>query len=217
MKRLATTLILTVLIIAAGCGKNHPDDWLTEKGLQITKKSAVKSFTSATYYQDMKDETKSYSNGEVDIPVKVSIDETTKDCEEGRKKVILTTSLDLSVSGEDQLVWYISAFDRYTGTEFYSPTKTKRKYELTITTDNGDYDIEASLGGKIDDKLFIRTVTVDCPQDYDGAAFEIGYGSIEMLNEYQNSEVQERVHRIDETPFFPTNGYQYYFVSYDDK
>ena len=209
--------MLAILMMMTGCGKSHGDDWLSQKGLVITKKSAVKSFTTATYYQDLKDETNSYSNGEVDIPVKVSIDETKEDCEEGRKKVILTTSLDLSVGGDDQLVWYISAFDRYSGTEFYSPSKKKNSYELTVTNDKGDYDLEAKISGKIDDKLFIRTITVDCPQDYDGSVFEIGYGSIEMLNEFKSSEIQERVRRINETPFFPTNGHPYYFVSYDDK
>ena len=217
MRRLITICILTVLMIMAGCGKGHGDDWLSEKGLEITKKSSVKSFTTATYYQDMQDETKSYSNGEVDIPIKVSIDETTKDCDEGRKKVVLTTSLDLSVDKENQLVWYISAFDRYTGTEFFSPSKSKKAYTLTVSTADGDYDIESTIGASIDDEWFIRTITVDCPKDYDGAVFEIGYGSIEMLNEYQNSDIQERIHRIDETPFFPTNGHPYYFVSYDDK
>ena len=216
MKRITLTIVLTVLIMMTACGKSRPDDWLTKNGLEISKKSSVKSFKSATYYQDMKDESKSYTNGEVDIPVKVTIEETKEDCEEGRKKVILTTSMDLSVSGEDQLVWYVGAFDRYTGTEFYSPTQTKRSYVLTISTDKGDYDIEAKLGGKIDDMIFNRTITVDCPEDYDGAVFEIGYGSIEQLNEYETSEVRERIHTIDETPFFPTNGHTYYFVSYDD-
>ena len=102
-----------MLLMMTGCGKSRGEDWLSKQGYEITKKSAVKSFTSATYYQDREDETKSYSNGEVEIPIKVSIDETKEDCDKGRKKVILTTSLDLSVSGDDQLVWYISAFDRY--------------------------------------------------------------------------------------------------------
>ncbi|MBP5309159.1 MAG: hypothetical protein J6Z05_00905 [Lachnospiraceae bacterium] len=206
-----------MLLMMTGCGKSRGEDWLSKQGYEITKKSAVKSFTSATYYQDREDETKSYSNGEVEIPIKVSIDETKEDCEEGRKKVILTTSLDLSVAGDDQLVWYISAFDRYSGTEFYAPTKKSNTFSLTVKNEKGDYDIESKLSGKIEDKLFIRTITVDCPEDYDGAVFEIGYGSVEMLNEFQNSEIQERERRIDETPFFPTNGHPYYFVSYDDK
>ncbi|MCR5800559.1 MAG: hypothetical protein K6G69_10835 [Lachnospiraceae bacterium] len=54
--------------------------------------------------------------------------------------IILTTSLDLSVAGDDQLVWDISAFDRYSGTEFYAPTKKSNTFSLTVKNEKGDYD-----------------------------------------------------------------------------
>lgn len=216
LKKITMAFILTILIMLTGCASGHSDDWLSAQGQKITNKGSVRSFTTAYYYQDMEDESNSHTIGDVDIPTKVTIEETQKDCEDGRKKVILTTKLDFSEC-DDPLVWYISAFDRYTGTEFYSPDNKKNTHSLTITTEDKTYDIIAKIEGKIDDKFFIRTVTVDCPKDYDGTVFEIGYGSIEMLNEYTNSDITQRIHRIDETPFFPTNGYPYYFVSYNNK
>ena len=219
MKKITMAFILTILIMLTGCASGHSDDWLSAQGQKITNKGSVRSFTTSYYYQDRDDESKSHTIGEMDIPVKVTIEETQKDCEDGRKKVILTTRLDYSEWDDLQPVGFIGAFDRYTGTEFYSPDNKKNTHSLTITTEDKTYDIIAKIGGKIDreKKLYFRTLTVDCPKDYDGTVFEIGYGSIEMLNEYENSDITKRIHRIDETPFFPTNGYPYYFVSYNNK
>ncbi len=220
MKKITMAFILTILIMLTGCASGHSDDWLSAQGQKITNKGSVRSFKTSYYYQDRDDESKSHTIGEIDMPIKVTIEETQEDCEDGRKKVILTTRLDFSKCDDIKPVWFISAFDRYTGTEFFSSDDKYNTHSLTITTEDKTYDdIFAIIGGRLDreKKYYFRTLTVDCPEDYDGTVFEIGYGSVEMVNEYRNSDITQRIHRIDETPFFPTNGYPYYFVSYNNK
>ena len=90
-------------------GEKQKEDWLSGKGLSITKKSDFKEFESTTY--DQSDKENYHTNGEVKIPTKIEIDETKEECEEGRKKVRLTAELDLSVNEDDGLYWYITAIE----------------------------------------------------------------------------------------------------------
>ena len=130
MKRLVKVILLFTMIMSlSGCGEKQKEDWLSGKGLSITKKSDFKEFESTTY--DQSDKENYHTNGEVKIPTKIEIDETKEECEEGRKKVRLTAELDLSVNEDDGLYWYITAIDRYTGTEFYSPVTDKRDFILS--------------------------------------------------------------------------------------
>ena len=78
MKKLLSAFLLSLLLVmTVGCG-NKSNDWLSQQGIKITNKNFVKSFTTATYNQNMKDDSKSYTDGEVDIPIKVTIKESKK-------------------------------------------------------------------------------------------------------------------------------------------
>ena len=213
-KRMHVVLMIMLLAVLTACGQK--EDWLSKQGITITKQDSFKSFISTIYHYEKDDPLTSYTLEEVEIPMDVSIEETTKDCERGYKKVILTTHMDISVSGKEGLVYYISPFDRYTGTEFYNPEQ-KHAYELTIEYEGKEYDITSTEGTKLDDMILTRIITVDCPKDYDGTVFEVGYANIEMLNEYKESELRHRIRRIDEMPFYITNGHQYYYFTYNNK
>ncbi len=214
-KKMYVTLLTVFIMVLTACGQK--DDWLSKQGITITDQNSFKSFTSTIYRYEKEDPSISYTLGEVEIPMDLSIEETTKDCERGYKKVILTTHMDISVSGKEGLVYYISPFDRYTGTEFFNPEQN-HAYELTIEYDGKEYDITSTEGTKLDeDMMLTRIITVDCPKDYDGTVFEVGYATIEMLNEYKESELRHRIRRIDEMPFYITNGHQYYYFTVDNR
>ena len=213
-KRMHVVLMIMLLVVLTACGQK--DDWLSKQGITITKQDSFKSFISTTYHYEKDDPSTSYTLEEVEIPMDVSVEETTKDCEKGYKKVILTTHMDISVRGEECLEYYISSFDRYTGTEFFNPEQN-HAYELTIEYDGKEYDITSTEGTMLNDTILTRIITVDCPKNYDGTVFVVGYSTIEMLDEYMESDLRHRIRRIDEMPFFITNGHQYYYFTSNNK
>ena len=217
MKRLVKVILLFTMIMSlSGCGEKQKEDWLSGKGLSITKKSDFKEFESTTY--DQSDKENYHTNGEVKIPTKIEIDETKEECEGGRKKVRLTAELDLSVNEDDGLYWYITAIDRYTGTEFYSPVTDKRDFILSIDVDGQKIDIKAQSFTKPTDYPKVSVIiVVDCPEDYDGVVFAVGYASVEAAEEYRESEITGRIRTLDEVPFWQEKSDKYYYFSYDDK
>ena len=64
MKRLVKVILLFTMIMSlSGCGEKQKEDWLSGKGLSITKKSDFKEFESTTY--DQSDKENYHTNGEV--------------------------------------------------------------------------------------------------------------------------------------------------------
>ena len=60
-------------------------------------------------------------------------------------------------------------------------------------------------------------IVVDCPEDYDGVVFAVGYASVEAAEEYRESEITGRIRTLDEVPFWQEKSDKYYYFSYDDK
>ncbi len=61
-------------------------------------------------------------------------------------------------------------------------------------------------------------VTATVPEDYEDTVFQIGYGSTELAEQAdKETDLSSRLYRIDEMPYFDTNGKQYrYFTAKDE-
>lgn len=142
----------------------------------------------------------------------VSIIETVEGCEEGHKKVICTVTSDVSESLNNDNVWiWISAFDRYTGTSF--------EYDGIADISYGDrtYDVGMVFKGGEGFPLWTDTLTVTCPEDYDGTVFQIGYFDSFLAEENAATDYNGKFITIDETPAFDLNGHEYKYFSYKNE
>ena len=172
--------------------------WFDEKGLQITPQG---NYTLITMMGNPKTgkEVK-----EVKVPSSIRITETTDGTEEGYKQVTATITEDLSVTkGGNRLLGWYSAFDRNTGISFESAGK--EAFKARVETDFSDAVYPTGT---------IR-ITVTCPKDYDGTVFQVGYENIAMNTSWHQNTPQGASYRIDELPYFDTNGHKYFYFSYN--
>jgi len=64
-----------------------------------------------------------------------------------------------------------------------------------------------------DDKI-LMTINVNCPEDYDGTVFQIGYSDMSINEANASIDYSTERHTIDELPGFNTNGHDYLYFSY---
>jgi hypothetical protein len=183
--------------------------WFADAGLKITPQGDFKFKTSS------KD-----GKSEKDVTGNISIEETTDGAPEGCKKVKAVVKTKMEADG----YWWLSVFDRYTGTSFEFGDKllstpnydgVKKGYVRILHGDDW-YDIAVNFdfGGKALDKT--STVTVTCPADYDGTVFQLGYSSKEIGDEFDKMDL-DVLHTIDEFPAYDSNGHEYlYFSALDE-
>ena len=94
----------------------------------------------------------------------------------------------------------------------------KRDFILSIDVDGQKIDIKAQSFTKPTDYPKVSVIiVVDCPEDYDGVVFAVGYASVEAAEEYRESEITGRIRTLDEVPFWQEKSDKYYYFSYDDK
>lgn len=200
------------------------EDWLASNGLEITKQSDFDSFTTAVHPPKKRE-----TIGEMKFPATISIKETTDGCDEGYKKIVIKLEIDPSPSGSNGFTFFSAPLDRYTGTEFREPmgetglemttrTHSVEGHEYLTFMSNGEsIDIDKTCVNEMVGKKHVEMTTVVCPEDYDGTIFSVGYYDYDLEDESDASGTAERVHRMDETPFFGTNGHKYYYFSYTDE
>ena len=203
--------------------EDDSEDWFSSHDLEITKQDDFSSFTTALHSKGERD-----IAGEMKFPASIKIDETTDGCEDGYKKIVIRLEIDPSPSGKYGFTFFSAPLDRYTGTEFREPTgetgleMTTNKHSvegheyLTFSSNGKKVDIEKDCLNEMVGSKHVETTTVICPEDYDGTVFQVGYYDYELEDESDAGGTAERIHRIDETPFFGTNGHKYYYFSYTD-
>lgn len=195
----------------------EPADWLEAHDITITPQGDCQ----VTLWTGESDQVTFVSD--VDFPVNVAISETTEGADEGFKKVTAVFAIDLSNWNWASPCWkdWASAFDRYTGTSFEfdsSGTITNvgehAVKEGYVTIQNGDeyYDVSIEFAYDAQESIDYTTITINCPVDYDGAVFQIGYASPEQEEQTQQIDFSARLYTIDELPFYG-NGYLYFTMS----
>ncbi len=184
---------------------SYGDSWFKDAGIKITPQG---DFKFKTLSKDGKTER--------DVTGNISIEETTKGAPEGCKKVKAVIKSKMEAEG----YWWLSVFDRYTGTSFEFGDKllstpnydgVKKGYVCILHGDDWyDIAVDFYFGGKELDKT--STVTVTCPADYDGTVFQIGYSSEDIGDEFGKIDL-DVLHTIDEFPAYDSNGHEYLYYS----
>lgn len=192
-------------------------DWLAEHGIEITPQGSCQVTLCGC------DENYNPTD-DFDAAVDVAISETTEGVEKGFKKVSAVFTIDWSASTSSGEYNWVSAFDRYTGTSFEFDTGTTyakdgehTAKEGFVAIQNGEeyYDVSIEFASDGQGRLMYRTVTVTCPEDYDGTVFQIGYSSPELAEGFESSvDLSSRLYTIDEFPYYG-DGY-YYFTMTDE-
>lgn len=198
----------------------EPPTWLEEKGLTISPQGDF-TYQTMTYdanYQDQR---------EIDIPSTVSIIETTEEVDEGYKRVIASFHDDVSHINryKEGFLAIHGAFDRYTGIEFDIDSELMydqgfEKGVIPIDYDGRKYDVSVEFAFISDDVSADYTITVSCPEDYDGAVFYAGYWSqllaSEEANEDKNDDLTE-LHTMDNFLEGHGSGHPYYYFTYSNQ
>ncbi len=192
----------------------EPPTWLEEQGITITPQG---DFTYQTMGSDGTNDL-----GEFDVSSNVSISETTEGAEEGFKKVIAVFQEDYSQrTGGKYLCWH-SAFDRYTGIAFEISNDTiydngSRAGVIPIEYDGKTYETSIEYDWTTDGNKATMTVTVTCPEDYDGTVFQAGYSDSGTDGICEEIDLAERLHTLDEFPNYDTNGHTYYYFTINNQ
>lgn len=202
-------------------------DWFDDNGLSAT---SAGSFTFDTMMNDGEDDT-----DETEVSAKVTITQTTENAPDGYKIVTATFIYDVSDSDGEQGILADGAFDRYTGTYFgfeneqpetedededdddsssngNSKEEESREGFVKITNGSDDYYIAVVSDQKTEEPMITKTISIICPNDYDGAVFFSGYSSLEMDKDLKELDPAERLYTFDELPFMDNGHDCYYFI-----
>ncbi len=197
-------------------GDKKKNGWLQDHGISITPQG---SFVITAGLVDG-----NKAAGDIEVPTNVTISETTDGCDTGYKKVIISCTCDVSAAeGKASAVWN-SVFDRYTGISYENTSipvvntemgeSHSNVQSLSLSIDGKDYDIYMDHTHENNFPNTIDNITITCPSDYDGAVFQIGYGSLDLMEKLGGLDFSSKVYTIDEIPFFDSNGHGYYYLTY---
>jgi hypothetical protein len=194
-------------------------EWFDKAGLKITPQGDFTLTAQMIFYSDN-------SVQDIEIPCNIEITETTEGAPEGYKYVFGVFTVDYSEYDDlyenwDFVSWF-SAFDRYTGTSFESdPSATYGDSQtpgvIPIEYDGKTYDITYLFGYTKKSGVATISVTVTCPEDYEGTVFQCGSGPWEVVDEYSQMDLSEKLYTIDELPYYDSNGYPYFYFSNTNK
>lgn len=190
--------------------------WLESHGLVITPQG---DFT----YQTMGVDADDNDTELFEVPSQVKITESTEGVEDGYKQVTAVFTEDM-INNIDGGYWnYISAFDRYTGISFEFDTETtytdfgetaQKDGFVTIGSGKDTYSVAVSQNTVNDYPFIEESVTVTCPESYDGTVFQIGRCDAAQIEKFMEMDMTARLYTIDELPFY---GEGYYYFAYGDK
>ncbi len=196
-------------------------DWFDDNDLTA---SSTGSFTFDTMMNDGEDDT-----DEMEVSAKVTINQTTENAPDGYKIVTATFIYDVSDSDGEKGILADGAFDRYTGTYFGfeneqpesedededdsdSKNEESREGFVKITNGSDDYYIAVVSDQKTEEPMITKTISIICPNDYDGAVFFSGYSSLDLDKDLKELDPAERLYTFDELPFMDNGHDCYYFV-----
>ncbi len=228
MRRRSRRYQLCMMIVLAGvllcaCGVDDTAQKKKEEGFSAKQGIAVTPQGDCQVEVGGFDSASGEITGDFMADVKVTISETTEDVADGFKKVSAQFAIDASNCTGDGILFWCSAFDRYTGTsfEFDSAVNEQLDGEHTaqdgfVTIQNGDesYDVSVEFMSENEGYTVYKTIVVTCPVEYEGAMFQLGKDSLEQMTKNSVIDYAARLYTIDELPYY---GDEYlYFTMTDD-
>ena len=78
------------------------------------------------------------------------------------------------------------------------------------------YDVRMEYDAQQNGNTDTYTVTVICPEDYDGTVFDIGCAYKDLSEMYDKIDLKKKLYTIDELPYYGDH-YSYYYFSSSDK
>lgn len=215
-----TSILLCAILCACGTNdsqKKKLEGWSAKQGITVTPQGDCEVEMGGY------DAASGEITGDFIANVNVAVSESTADVADGYKKVSAVFTIDASNCSGDGILFWCSAFDRYTGTsfEFDSAVNQQLEGEHTaqdgfVTIQNGDeaYDVSVEFMTEGEGTLITKTVVVTCPVDYDGVMFQLGKDSLEQMTKNAEIDYTARLYTIDELPYFGGD-YQYFTMSDD--
>lgn len=213
--------LLCIALCACGTGvdnqKKKDEGWSVKQGISVTPQG------------DCQVEMGGYdaSSGEITddftADVNVAISESTVDVADGYKKVSAVFVIDAKNCTGDGILFWCSAFDRYTGTSFEFDSAVNEQLDgehtaqdgfVTIRNGNESYDVSIEFMTEGEGTLITKTVVVTCPVDYEGVMFQLGKDSLEQMTKNAEIDYAARLYTIDELPYYGEN-YQYFTITDD--
>ncbi|MCR5733920.1 MAG: zinc ribbon domain-containing protein [Lachnospiraceae bacterium] len=192
-------------------------NYLSDFGIKITPQG---EFTFKTMLV-----TKTEDIEEIEMPAIVRAYENTDGVRAGFKEVIFDCAYDTNSFTEQEgagpYYWY-TVFDRYTGTCLEFNDDVERIDDEGFVRLSGgeggmDLDIKVEFENTYDDDYRYGRAIITCPEWYDGAVFQVGFNSRELHNVNASIAYEGRPYRMDEMPYFDTNGHEYKYFSVNDK
>lgn len=181
------------------------EDFLSKNGLVITPQGSQKLLLTPMDSDEVE---------EMDSNVTVV---TVDSDEEG----YVDTTATFEITMNSSLTYYVTAFDRYTGTCLESHPQsfetneisTKHDNVCVVDVDGKQYDCGITVGQSVDEWVTTITLSVHHPKEYDGVVFQFG-----KLNSAQKTETEN----IDYNTAFTVDQYpvllegQYFFTATDN-
>lgn len=189
-----------------------PTSWIEEQGI-VTAPSG-----SGTFHTNMKNADRTQNIGVVDIPYTIKVEEIRGVDKKGYKRVVATFVEDCTPSNDEIVADWITAFDAYTGFSFEKNDETimvwdgedvNRENAITIEHNGTQYDVLMYKEATNRWPIVEYKITVICPEDYDGAVFQVGGSSVEQADMLSQVDFNSRLWLISELPYYG-EGYYYY-------
>lgn len=221
MKKLAIGMVAFLMgAVLCACGledKKKEEGWSTKQGISVTPQGDCQVIMGGY------DAASGEITGNFTADVNVSISESKEGVADGFKKVSAVFSIDAGNCTGDGILFWCSAFDRYTGTSFEFDSAVNQKLDgehtaqegfVTIQNGNETYDVSVKFMTEGEGYQITKTVAVVCPVDYEGVMFQIGKDSLEQMVENSEIDYAAKLYTIDELPYYG-DGYLY-FTKTDD-
>ncbi len=202
-------------------------DWAEENGLTVegADKTSFKFNTmkikSSTDDDGNEEDSDSETEEEFEVSTKLTISESTENAPDNYKIVTAVFLNDVSGSDGDSGVIADGAFDRYTGTFFgFSDQKPEQKDDekadlddfIRITNGDNHYDIKVMTDIDANGSSVKKTITVICPEDYNGTVYFAGYSSRELDDQVKGIDFSKKLYTYDELPFMDDDHDMHYFT-----
>lgn len=106
---------------------------------------------------------------------------TNYECEDGFKNVVAVASVD--ISGVINSTFWVSSFDKYTGTSFELNDNTNYIYDgcnyynegdINVDIMNCSYTFHIQTEIMMDERIAVITYIITCPVEYDGTILQLG-------------------------------------------
>lgn len=217
MKKKNTIIaVLAAAAVLAVCSC-HKKDYLDEQGLEITPQGEY------TFMTSMNDG--SEDKGEFEMIGSVSISEKKSPDMDGFKEVSAVFKSDYRNLPEGlKMTQWFAAFDRYTGTSFESSVDEvfdNGVAEKWITIEDDGKKTDARLMYTFENdkesRIMTTTVTVICPEDYDGTVFSIGYGDLEISAKCADTDFSKGPYKLHEMPGNEIHDHDYLYFTVGGK